>query len=561
MEVATGLPRGVMMQAYLDAFDYNGLPGLVERIEWLTEMGFQGLVTQPVNLFRKTSFDGPYSPLSHSQVDDHFGGLDAVVRANQALREAGISPVGDLVVNHFDELSEQVQRAIHNPKRWGRWFRLSNDREVWKYNWADKVNIFGLDHSLPEPMLESMMRQATFYPDQWDVNIAEEEVVEYFLTVTDIMLDEWGYLGLRLDAMAYLAGVVLETLTGHLEPAGMRFVERLKARLVERYAGQACQPFLLAEAGGPLREIQACLLAGRCDTAYDFEYAPTFVHGIDRGDWIPYRRYRAMLREVAGRLLRFLGSHDEWQLRYSYYKEPLIEAHGGPSGEWVCFGGNGISVPRRHVFPSDPETGEPSDAAWILFWAFTILSDGVPLIYQTDVGGWGGDLTAHAYDVRDPNRCGMPWTNELPMAGWPSDARYPVEPAWEERSVVQQMADPSSVMSKLRRLIGVRNRYASAQWGVQTEIPVRTPSVEVFARETEGEPTLLVVGNITDSGQTAYPDLSRWAGRRLRRLRLNAGTLPPEGPLLQWEDRTSIIGSGEHQIGVGPYAAEVLEVV
>src|SRR4051812_42685654 len=137
------LHRHTLMQAYLPAFDPQGLAGLAVRAGALRWMGFRGVVTQPVTAYHRESMDGPYSPLSHTEVDEGLGGERRLVEVNGTLAAGGIAAFGDFVPNHLDERSPEVQATLRDRIVQDSWFRVSSDPDV-VATWRQKTNIFGL---------------------------------------------------------------------------------------------------------------------------------------------------------------------------------------------------------------------------------------------------------------------------------------------------------------------------------------------------------------------------------------------------------------------------------
>ncbi|HET6507088.1 MAG TPA: alpha-amylase family glycosyl hydrolase [Baekduia sp.] len=535
---------GTLMQAYLPAFDPNGLAGLTTRSGALRWMGFSGLVTQPVTAYRRDSEDGPYSPLSHTRVDHGLGGEARLVEVNAHLAEMGIAPIGDFVPNHLDEQSQEVRDTLRRGVVDRSWFRVTRDREVME-TWRGKTNIFGLDSTRWEPGLEAW-RASTFYGSQWELDVEHPAVIAHLKSAAATMVGPWAYQGLRWDAIAYAAGKRLTTRTGEHEPAAFELLRQVRAHLEARAGGDA--PLMLAEAGGFTRDIARWLGPGLAHAAYDFTWMPTLVHSLDEGDWTPLRSYWGSLPSTEGRLLRFLGSHDERQLRYVPFKDALIARHGGPGGNHVCFGGNGLTLPVRNLVPSEE--------AFVMLMALTVLSDGLPLVYQTDMGGWGGDPDANAHDVRDPNRCLVPWISAA-AGGWTrATARgYRPEPEYRRRSVRRQMIDERSVMSRLAQLIHLRSHHPAFDATPQVRIASSSRKVEAFAR-VGGERALLVLANASGEHEAAELDLRRWGGWRARRL----GMPSTEADRTTWSPERFLPVGRRHEVRLRPYGGEVIEL-
>jgi glycosidase len=537
--------RGVKVQVYSRSFDPRGVQGLADRLDWLKWMGVDGVITHPTHLHDPANPDGPYAPMDHMRVQPEYGGEDGIQALNSLLRAAGVTPFGDLVANHADEQSDLVRRVFDDPARWADWFRLTRDPSGWR----NKVQIFGLKNAIYEPELK-LWRASTFYPNQWEFNADNPAVVAYVGRVADWMVGHLGYGALRLDAIAYTAGTRLTTRTGEHEPAGFALALAIRERLGALARPGQPRPLTLAEAGGTIEDIARWLKVS--DLAYDFQWPVRLVHSLDLGDWGPIRAYRRRLPVVTGSWMRFLGSHDERQLRYyPEGRQELVERHGGPDGQYVCFGGNGLTLPVRRLVPSE--------AAFWLLLAKTILASGVPALFMSDIGGWGGDPTANALDPRDPNRCRVPWDASLSGAGWPEgDHPYPLDPAWRTTSVEQQMMDPNSTMAWVRRLVALRTSSAAFQTDEETELEHGNPALDIVLRTADRTPSVIVITNATGVPQETDIDLGPFWGSYLRRVALDGSGIGRG--LVTHDPHRSPIQHRLHRVAVGPYAVQVLEI-
>jgi oligo-1,6-glucosidase len=547
-------PRA-FFQAYASGYHPGGLAGIGATAEYLRWLGVDALITQPVNRFPAAATDRYYSPSDHGTVDASFGGESAIQDLNRTLREHGITPVGDLVADHVDRSGWVVDRSIQHPKQYGTWLRVSHDPVA--HHWPDRlVNIFGEDQWTDVAGLGAVA--TPFYPDQYALNLARPDVVDYLLhAVAEQMLKAWGYGGLRIDAFASIDPIDLTdapAVNAHgrvaPHPVALAFLDRLRAEVLAPLGSWA-----IAEAGGSPEYMRALMAHESVDYAYDVSWWGVLLHAIDTGRWDALRGHIAGQDPAKlGQHIRYLGSHDERQARFLPQREELIARHGGTGGEFVCFDGNGLTRRMRDMVPDDD--------AHALALGLTFTMPGVPLCFQGDMEGLRGDSTARALDVRDPNRCRMPWDARQENAGWGGVASpYPLDPDWRTRSVAQQRRDPRSMLARARRLLYLRQELPSLVSGDYIELKSSHAATFAFSRSAEGAETVIVVANAT--GRRVSTDVDLGPSRQGQRLTtLDSGPVPTGdawpvqwGTLATWENRA------DHTVTLAPYELRIIRVV
>jgi glycosidase len=551
-------PPTAFYQAYASGYRPGGLAGIGETAPYLEWLGVDALITQPVNAFPQTATDRYYSPSDHGAVDDTFGGAPAIQTLNRTLRKHGITPVGDLVVNHVDRSGWIVDRAISDPARYGAWLRASHDPD--RHGWPDKlVNIFGLAKWVHVAPLGASVA-TPFYDDQYALNHEHPGVINYLINgvAGSQMLDAWGYGALRLDAFASMDPIDLTDAPEVNEhgrvaphPVALAFLERLRTEaLLPRGA------WSIAEAGGSPEYMRALMASPAVDYAYDVSWWGVLLHAVHTGRWDALRNHLAGQDPATlTRHLRYLGSHDERQARFLPERDELIAAYGGRDREYVCFGGNGLTRRMRAMLPDDD--------AHALAMGLTLMMPGVPLCFQGDMEGLSGDSSAYALDVRDPNRCRMPWDAEQQNAGW-GGARspYPLDPEWATRSVAQQRRAPGSILNRNRRTLHVRREMESIRSGDYQELTTSHAGTLAFSRHAEGHDAVVIVANSKGEPVTTSVDLGHYRqGQRLVELHTATTGGTGDGSPVHWEPHTTWENRADHSVSLAPYEMRVIRVV
>jgi glycosidase len=482
--------RRTILQVYPESFEH-GLRGIQRRTEYLEYMRFGALLSTPT--LKWHGKDRGYSPLVDprqnpiAQVSEEFGTNEDLIALNGTLDEAGITPIGDVVVNHASEASPVVQAFLRG-ERWAQdWFRLITD-EAHRQTFTNKVNIFGEASVRPIPELgEHVYRSATFYADQWEYDALSRKVRRYLANLIRYMYNELGYRGFRLDAIAYAGTKYLQTETGTHEPTGLDLAHFIRG-VLDKLPGA----FSIAEAGGNRQLVTQWMVGKRCHMAYDFGYPPAMLVALLRGNWRPLINYLASWWWVDPDALwvLFLRVHDELQLRYAdpEHRAELIAAYGG-DGEFVVFDGNGINQRLSQLVPSRKAIGTAL--------AVTICLDGIPLLFQGDAEGREGDILARRLDVRDPVRDPMSWTSQAPLYGWEEAPPRPFAPDAMSNSVEAQRMNAMSLQRYVRRFNLLRDiEPETMQYGGRLDLPSTDDAAWAFSRLMVGkkEPG---VGDIT----------------------------------------------------------------
>ncbi len=181
------------------------LDGILEKLEYLDELGVSYLHLMKVVKPREGENDGGYAVLDYQDIDPAVGSVAGLEELCERLRVRGVSVCIDLVLNHCAKEHEWARLARAGEKRYQDYFYMFDDRAM-----PD-----AFEQTLPEIFPDFAPGSFTYYEDvgkwvwttfneyQWDLNWSNPEV---FLEVADIMF-YWANKGVevfRLDAVAFL---------------------------------------------------------------------------------------------------------------------------------------------------------------------------------------------------------------------------------------------------------------------------------------------------------------------------------------------------------------------
>jgi alpha-glucosidase len=183
-----------------DGDGHGDLPGLLQRIDYLTWLGIGAVWLTP--LYKSPNHDFGYDIADFCAVDPRFGTLDDFDEVVEALHNSGIRIILDLVPNHTSDQHVWFGESCSS---------RTDPKADW-YIWADA----GANGGPPNNWLSRFGGSAwewceerqqyyyhSFLPSQPDLNWRELEVREAMAGVMRFWLDR-GVDGFRVDASAVL---------------------------------------------------------------------------------------------------------------------------------------------------------------------------------------------------------------------------------------------------------------------------------------------------------------------------------------------------------------------
>ena len=197
-------PEMVGYVFYLDRFNRN-LPGVLEKLDYLEELGVTYVHVMPCLKPRPGDSDGGYSVMDYRAINPALGTMDDLEAVTAALRQRGMSVCLDLVLNHTAKEHDWALRARQGEEHYQDYYWMFGDRSL-----PDAY-----DRTLVEVFPAHAPGNFTWYPDmgkwvwttfnehQWDLNWSNPRV---FLEIVKVMLflANRGVEILRLDAVAFM---------------------------------------------------------------------------------------------------------------------------------------------------------------------------------------------------------------------------------------------------------------------------------------------------------------------------------------------------------------------
>ncbi len=180
----------------------DGLKGIRENIDYLTELGVTYLHLMPLLKTPHPDNDGGYAIEDFRQVDPTIGTNEDLIALADALRARGISLCLDFVVNHTADSHEWAMRAKAGEKEYQDYYYCYDTREI-----PDKFEE-NLGQILPADAPGNFIYSkemgkwvmSRFYNFQWDLNFHNPAVFRERVE-TALFLANLGADAMRLDAV------------------------------------------------------------------------------------------------------------------------------------------------------------------------------------------------------------------------------------------------------------------------------------------------------------------------------------------------------------------------
>jgi maltose alpha-D-glucosyltransferase / alpha-amylase len=508
-DAATWYRDAVLYELHVRAFrDSNGdgvgdIQGMVEKLDYIARLGVTAIWLLP--FYPSPLRDDGYDIADYYGVHPSYGKLSDMRRLVREAHARGLRVITELVCNHTSDQHPWFQRA-----RRARRGTAARDFYVWSdsnQRYADARIIFKDTESSNwawDPVAQAYYWHR-FYSHQPDLNYDSVHVRREIIRVVDHWLG-MGIDGLRLDAIPYLyerEGTNCENL-----PESHEFLKQLRAHVDERFPNR----MLLAEANQWPDDAVSYFGSGEgdeCHMAFHFPVMPRLFMALRMEDRFPIIDIMAQTPPIPSRAqwALFLRNHDELTLEmvtdeerdymyWAYTQDAEARLNLGIRRRLAPLLGNN----RRRIE---------------LMNALLLSLPGTPVIYYGDEIGMGDNIyLGDRNGVRTP----MQWSGDR-NAGFSTSNRQrlylPVildpEYHYEAVNVEAQEANPQSLLSWMRRIIGLRRRYQAFGRGSIEFVHPDNRKVLAFVRQY-GEERILLIANLSRFSQFAQLDLSAYAG-------------------------------------------------
>ncbi|MEP7356212.1 MAG: alpha-amylase family glycosyl hydrolase [Anaerolineales bacterium] len=431
----------VFVRSFFDSGSASGgaadgigdLNGLTAKLDYLQELGVTGLWLMPIQ--PSPSYHG-YDPTDYFDVNPDYGTLEDFKRLVAEAHQRGIRVIIDFVLNHTSD---------QHP-----WFIASRDPQSpyrdW-YIWSDS------DPGYVGPWGEEVWHSTSagdyyygiFTGSQPDLNYRNPEVTAQMDEVARFWLEDMGIDGFRLDGAKHLiedGQVQQNSDSTHAWYQAFR----------EFYKGVKAEALTVGEMFGDPSSVVASYSQGdQLDLGFDFSLADTFLNGARTGRAgdvaqaldIDYRAFKPL------QFATFLTNHDQ----------------------------------NRVMSQLAGKVDKAKVAAALL-----LTAPGVPFIY------YGEEIGMVGLKPDEQLRTPMQWSAEA-NAGFTSGQPWelPNPDYIKGRNVADETADPNSLLSTYRALVGARNQHAALRVGDQYLPTADQDTVFASLRVSQGEAVLVII--------------------------------------------------------------------
>lgn len=348
--------QAVIYQIYPRSFyDSNGdglgdIRGVTEKVPHLKQLGVDAVWLSP--FYPSELADGGYDVADYRDVSPQLGDLDAFKEMVDALHEAGIKVIIDIVPNHTSDQHVWFQEALASPKG-----SKARDRYIFRDGVVDEdgnvsppsdwIAVFG--GSQWEQVEDGQFYLHTFAVEQPDLNWSNPEVIEEFENIIRFWSD-LGVDGFRIDVAANLKKD-MEMLRG---PDPLPTSEELEA--------------MPADGTHPLVDRDEVHDVYKGWREIFNQYTPARMAVAEA--WVgPERRTAYATKEELGQafnfdLLKAKFDADEFQEIIAHNLEQAKKA--GSSSTWVLSNHDVVRHPTRYGLDQHEDTDDNIGHRWLL---------------------------------------------------------------------------------------------------------------------------------------------------------------------------------------------------
>ena len=513
---------GIIYQIYPRSFaDSNNdgigdLPGITNKLDYLQDLGVDALWLSPI--YPSPDVDYGYDVADYTGIDPKFGTMEDFEKLVSEAKKRDIHIVLDLVLNHtsdqhpwFIQSKESEENPYHD---WYLWLHPKSDGEP-PNNWAA---IFGGSGWEYDPQLGQYYYHM-FYKEQPDLNWRNAEVRQAMLDVFRFWLGK-GVDGFRLDVFnVYFKDAAFRD---NPPKMGIRAFDR------QNHLYDCSQPDMYPLLG-EIREILDQHPGGYAvGETFNATTAQTATYcGKDK----LHAAFNFEFAENRWHPKRFLDSAQKWyaSLEEGAWPNNFLSNH------------DMIRAASRYCFGEDDRRAKVALAMLLTFKGTPFIYYGeeiglrdIPIRRKSDILDPIGKTFWPLYKGRDGCRAPMQWTGGK-NAGF-SDAKpwLPVNKNYTQRNVVNQAAQPDSLLLFFKALAALRKSEPALQRG---EFKSLTPDPHTFLafERTLEEDRLLVLLNFSSREDQVHL---------------------PEG---EWQAIFGIEGLFENKLDLAPYQVIILK--
>nr|WP_223875243.1 glycoside hydrolase family 13 protein [Nanchangia anserum] len=455
------------------------IAGVTSRADYLVDLGIDAVWLSP--FYPSELADGGYDVADYRDVDPRLGTLADFDDMVQALHSRGIKVIVDIVPNHTSHRHEWFQQALAAGKG-------SPERN--RYIFRDGRGLDGAEPptdwramfggSTWERVADGQWYLHTFAPEQPDLNWANDEVREDFLTTLRFWSDR-GVDGFRIDVAHALTKDLTEPLPMWDELQAMPWdgthpiwdrddVHEVYAAWREVFNSYDPPRTAVAEAWVAADRVPRYASPDSLGQCFNFDLLRA---NFDAGEFRDIVTHNLRLAGESGSSSTWVLSNHDVVRHPTRYGLPFgtVDEHGNylvnPGRDWILSGGVTPALDAEHG-------GERARAAT----AFILALPGSTYLYQGEELGLHEVAEIAPEQRQDPTffrsegtdygrdgcRVPLPWTTQGPSYGFgDAGAHLPQPPEFATFSVQAQEGDEASSLSFYRRALALRHRHQSAE--------------------------------------------------------------------------------------------------
>lgn len=435
-------PEMLGYSAYADRFACD-LPGVIDKLDYLGELGVTYLHLLPFTRPRKGDSDGGYAVESFTEIAPKLGGMADLERLAAACRARSMALATDFVLNHTADTHPWARRARAGDPSYRTFFYTIEDPDEIARIEAHLPEIFPVAAPGNFTRVEEMgcWVWTTFYGFQWDLNYANPEVFAEMLAVM-LNFANRGIDVLRLDSAPFLwkrpgtdcrnlpeVHCLLRAFHAFSRMAAPALAVKAEAVVTPEHqtaylgegahAGQECQlayhNTLMVLAWSALAEARADRLTG---TLRRMPFPPansawiTYIRCHDDIGWSilePIAEDASADEEIRRLAAFYAGESDGSFARGAHFQADPAHKVPGTAGTAAALAGLEAAL----------ETGDPQEIdialrRILLLHGVIFAFGGIPLLYMGDELGLLNDKSylddpSRAYDARWLHRPAMDW--------------------------------------------------------------------------------------------------------------------------------------------------------
>ncbi len=515
----------IIYQLHVKSFfdsDNDGMgdfEGLTRKLDYVKELGATAIWLMP--FYPSPLKDDGYDIADYRGIHASYGTLRDFRRFVREAHERDLRVITELVINHTSDQHPFFQRARR--ARPG-----SNAREFYVWSNTDELyrdaRIIFLDTEKSNWTWDEEAKAFfwhRFYSHQPDLNFENPRVLSAVIDTMHAWFD-MGVDGMRLDAIPYLCerdGTNCENL-----PETHTAIKKIRTALDETYTDR----MLLAEANQwPEETAQYFGDGDECHMAFHFPLMPRMYMALAQEDRHPITDIMRQTPEIpeGAQWAIFLRNHDELTLEMVTDKERdyLWSFYAVDRRMRINLG------IRRRLAPLLENDRRKIE----LLNSMLFSMPGTPVLYYGDEIGMGDNIYL---GDRDGVRTPMQWSPDRNGGFSRADPARLFLPAIQDPiygfagvNVEAQLANPSSLLNWMRRMISVRRAHLAFGRGTLRFLYPSNRKVLAYLREWDDDRLLCIV-NVSRAPQAVELDLSEFRGAIPTEL--TAGSIfPPIGQL------------------------------